>query len=90
MFTDDLMTEATTRNVRGRPLVRHYVLSGDLTRLEISDTVSMRQWRSSREGSDLYETVGLLENVHRELSVPDRMAAVRLGRERRTPSDLAL
>ncbi|MFC7715401.1 response regulator transcription factor [Nonomuraea recticatena] len=31
-----------------------------------------------------------LENVYRKLSVPDRMAAVRFGQERRTPSDLAL
>jgi DNA-binding CsgD family transcriptional regulator len=92
VFTDDLMTEATTRNARGHPLVRHYVLSGDLTPLEITDTVSMRQWRSSREGSDLYETVGVLHHLAVPLTAPAgamRSFALSRGRERFTAQDRA-
>ncbi|MEU7892217.1 hypothetical protein AB0B45_05055 [Nonomuraea sp. NPDC049152] len=41
VFTEDLMTDVTTRNAWGHPIVRYYVGSGDLTPLDITDTVSI-------------------------------------------------
>ncbi len=76
------ITAVTLRNMRRHPLIRHYVKTSDRRPLTVTDRISLREWKSSEAGSDIYAAVNFYDHIAIPLdSPPGTMRSFALGRD---------